>query len=396
MSKLHAGKFAPKHRGPKWHALWIGEAYNPRVVAQAKTASGAYAIRSKATHEVFYVGESSRGTIWKTLLRHVQAPLSFGEVRETGVLKMHPSHYEVALHITSRGHRPRASSKRKTTLAKRGVAHRTDADQRATFAQARWIQNLHPTMNKDDGNSAKATEEYRAHVARQEAEDRERNLLVFNPSDVFQGGRRVGHFKSKKKAIAAGKNLVRKTGQPAIVVTPNGRPRSRERWHTGNPAPKGALTELGKLTRLEPKGGRVLRWSLREAPSLSYDAAGRLFIVYTGKIVRSSSPAELREYSRTHWGKRGFGVVRSGGVATGPFTRIGAAKSVTYTTQKGADHELVDYVHPFGEGAPAKGFLPPQIVEHGCVGGCGPRCAANGSIALHGGTYRVTSRGIVG
>ena len=123
---------------------------------------------------------------------------------------------------------------------------------------------------------------------------------------------------------------------------------------------------------------------------------GRLFIVYMGRIVRASTPAEIREYGRTHWGKAPRGHVRAGGVAPGPFVRIGAAKSITYTTQKGMDSELVDYVHPFGEGASLKGFIPSQIVEHECVGGCGARCAARGALALQGGSYRVTSRGIVG
>lgn len=334
---------------PKWHALWVDGKYNPRVVAQAKVASGAYAIRRKDTHEVLYVGESSRGTIWKTLLRHFQAPLSFAAQRETGVLRGSPAEYDVALHVTSRGHRPRPpsptkpqKSKRLRTLERRGVPHRTDADQRAMASQARWIARLKPAQNKDDGMSAAAADEYRAHRAQQEAEDRGRNLLEFNP------------------------------------------------------APEGALTELGKLTRLEPTRGKILRWSLRQAPSLAYDDAGRLFIVYTGKIVRSSTPAEIREYGRTHWGQTATGKVRAGGVAPLPFVRLATAKSITYTTKKGADAELVDYVHPFGEGASSRGFLPPQIVEHECLGGCGPRCAARGALALHGGSYRVTSRGIVG
>ncbi len=336
---------------PKWHALWIGDGYNPRVVGAARIASGAYAIRGAKDHVVRYVGESSRGTLWKTMLRHFQAPDSFASVRETGVFTGDPRKYEVALHVTSRGHRPRApasgasESKRLRDLKRRGVAHTTTADQKAMAAQARWIARLRPTKNRDDGLAGgDPAEEYREHLRKQEAEDEARPFF-------------------------------------------------------DNPAPPtGTLKFLGKLTEITWKG-KALRWSLREAPDLGYDKegpGGRLFIVYTGRIVRSSTPAEIRDYRRMHWGQRGRGVVREGRIAVGPFVELGAAKSITYSTTKGLDRELVDYVHPFGEGAPAAGFVPPRLVEHECTGGCGPRCAARGSISLTGGSYYVTTRGIVG
>lgn len=325
---------------PKWHALIVGEDFNSRVRDAAKEASGAYAVRDRASHEVKYVGESSRGSLWKTLLRHFQAPESFRKVRE-GFVSRSPERYEVALHVTSRGARPRESSQRGKDLRKKGKRVRTDADQAASRAQAAWIASLRPTHNKDDGTADAVAQELRATRARQEAEDRDAGAFggLLNPSSP--------------------------------------------------------LTEIGLLTRLS-YGSRVLRWSLRDAPSLAYDDAGRLFVVYRGRVVRSSTPAEIKKYAASHWGQRGAGKVRDGGLAVGPFTRLGTSKSITYTTKKGSDPLLVDYVHPWGEGAPSKGFVAPFVVEHECTGGCGPRCAARGAIALHGGSYRVTDRGIVG
>ncbi len=156
------------------------------------------------------------------------------------------------------------------------------------------------------------------------------------------------------------------------------------------PRPEGAvLTELGRLTRLDDLG-----WSLRDAPVLAYDRAKRLFIVYAGKVTRPSSRAEVREYVRTHWGQRGRGVVRNGGIAVGPFVSRGKSRVIQYTTKKGLDREIVDYEHTWGEGKAGR-FVPPTVLEHVCRG-CGPRCAAGGALALAGGTYTVGLLGIRG
>jgi hypothetical protein len=155
-----------------------------------------------------------------------------------------------------------------------------------------------------------------------------------------------------------------------------------------NPAPpSSALVELGRLTRLD---GFV--WSLRDAPVLAYDDRGRLFIVYVGKVVRSSSTSELREYARTHWGAKGRGDCRGGSIADPPFVSHGSSRSIQYTTRKGSDRELVDYVHAWGEGGSGK-LVPPRVLEHDCGK---PRCPWTGALALAGGSYTVTERGIVG
>ncbi|MEJ7812895.1 MAG: hypothetical protein WKG32_20945 [Gemmatimonadaceae bacterium] len=155
--------------------------------------------------------------------------------------------------------------------------------------------------------------------------------------------------------------------------------------------PSGHLVELGILTALEQADGTVLAWKTKVAPVLSYDERRRLFVVYVGKVARPSSRAERRSYARTHWGKAGRGDCRNGAIAPGPFRSHGRGARIIYTTRKGADRELVEYVHEWAEG----GGTAPEVLEHACRG-CGPRCAAKGAITLHGGSYKVEDRGIVG
>ncbi len=342
-----------------WRALWVGEGFNPAIEKEAKSASGAYAIRERKTHVVRYVGESSRGVLWKTLLRHFQAPDSFAQVREAGIFTGDPKRYEVAILVTSRGPRPRAPalgsrpSKRLQGLRSRKVPHTTAADQRAMKAQAAWIARLKPTINKDDGKADVAAD-YRAHLAKQEAEERDRGF-EFNP-----------------------------------------------RARRDNPKPKGGLVLLGLLTGLvftSSAGKRfALSWPLKTAPLLAYDGAGRLFIVYRGKVEGPSSGAQQKEYARTHWGAPSGGKLLGGGAAVGPFCVVGEATDVTYTTKKGlgSSAKLVDWVHEFGEGSRKK-LVRPRLVTHDCrAGHCGPRCAARGALGLSGGSYHVTERGIVG
>lgn len=687
---------------PRWLKLWIGSGFNPKVSERARVSSGAYAIRSSKTHVVAYVGESSRGTLWKTLLRHFQAPDSFRDVREAGIFTGDPRHYEVALHVTSKGHRPRApakgskESKRLRELKRRGVKYTTAADQKALDKQAEWIAALRPTVNMDDGKAAAAdvAREVREAQARLRAEEEDDPFgLRRNPGRRETGyhvlawdgdhrtvqdfhGRFAGkskHYEKTKTAIlawarawmAANKSrtvgrvapdkygphvsiehvtrgvgssfarwlgdgsggwepfsgealssgqkkpaaasavapvsvaeaydvelratldaeeargrlaararrwdLLRDLGSsvdtPAValsamaddhwsllleheaaayearkseriaaasasvaapeftaaeakrlrsglaaqeredmrqieaeraaglrpghvplagVALEDARARTAAgaevaeqaaaaRWASGmaaveqarvsalrgdadaasvaayavrqwasvrpsaarldewdriaaelselergasvkpagygeigkagqvrmfNPSKhRGALVQLGLMTRLHvARGGApllVLGWSLRDAPILAYDEAGRLVVGYRGPVVRAADPSELREYKRTHWGAVGQGKVRDCGAAPAPLVSWGRASGVTYATRKGGDRAVVDYVHVFGEGGSGPVVLP-SVVRHECAGGCGPKCAAAGAISLVGGSYRVTSRGIVG
>lgn len=82
---------------PQWRALVVRGALSEALRVEIEAASGAYAIREKDSHRVVYVGESSRGRMWKTMLRHFQAPESFRKVRETGIFATRaPERYEVA------------------------------------------------------------------------------------------------------------------------------------------------------------------------------------------------------------------------------------------------------------------------------------------------------------
>jgi len=162
--------------------------------------------------------------------------------------------------------------------------------------------------------------------------------------------------------------------------------------------PQGALTALGRLTRMivSERGTLVdLHWPLRSAPLLAYDEAKRLHIVYVGKVERASTASEVAEYKRSHWGAEPQGKVSSGGVAVAPWRSLGVGVSITYTTRKGLDADPVDYVHPWGEGGP-KTFAAPRVVVHECRGGCASRCGAAGAVGLSGGSYTVSARGIVG
>lgn len=160
------------------------------------------------------------------------------------------------------------------------------------------------------------------------------------------------------------------------------------------------LVELGKLTKLvyrDVASGRrrVIALGLRDAPILAYDPTKRvanLVIVYATRVVGRASAAAIREYSRTHWGAEGQGQRVAGDVALEPLTELGPGLSIAYTTRKGADRDLVDWDHEWGKGASGK-FIVPAVKEHRCAV---PRCATKGRLALAGGTYRVTDRGIVG
>lgn len=152
--------------------------------------------------------------------------------------------------------------------------------------------------------------------------------------------------------------------------------------------PDGFLVELGRLTALEVKsriGGTVssAKWSVRAAPILAYDLRGRLFIVYVDGGARQAARSERSRYRATHWGQEGRGELRDGAIVSGSCAVWGVGTRITYTTKKGEDRELVDYVHDWGEGA-TSAWEPPLVVRHGA------------KFALAGGTYRVDTRGIVG
>lgn len=300
---------------PRWRALVVRGDYSADVKTEADGASGAYAVREKDGHRVVYVGESSRGRMWRTMLRHFQAPESFRKVRERGVFTRSPERYEVALWVTSKGERPRGGAK--------------GADQAAMKAQAEWIRALDPASNVDDGEAYE---------------------LPTEDDDPWGG-------------------LLETRANPSHPVV-----------------------ELGRLTALEWKGG-ARRFALMSAPRLVV-VRSRLLIVYPdGAGERRSTKVEDREYARLHWGSRGKSVAFEGRTSLGPFRVLGVGTSITYTTAKG-EAALVDWEHAWGEGArTGMRWRAPTVIEHRCSA---KACDASGLLALRGGTYRVSARGIVG
>lgn len=65
---------------PHWHKLLVGPGYNRDVFRAAHKKSGVYALKNTDTGRVLYVGHSHTGRLWKTMLRHIQAPDSFERV----------------------------------------------------------------------------------------------------------------------------------------------------------------------------------------------------------------------------------------------------------------------------------------------------------------------------
>lgn len=193
---------------------------------------------------------------------------------------------------------------------------------------------------------------------------------------------------------AAGKALAKQRAELGTgTVETKGKHKGQLRLFNPRSLKPGQLVELGKLTELEwidDAGKRhAQRWAVSRAPILAYDSAGKLAIVYGGKRAGKASSSARAEYSRTHWGKAGKGDLVAGGVLEGAAKEKGRAISVIYTTTKGDDARAVDYWHVFGEAASSPRWTPPTL-RGASVRGVGE------ALRLEGGSYRVTTDGIVG
>jgi predicted nucleic acid-binding Zn-ribbon protein len=170
-----------------------------------------------------------------------------------------------------------------------------------------------------------------------------------------------------------------------------------ERTVKANPGVDG-FVELGKVTCVEwRQDGRRRKetWSLSSAPILAYTPRaprGGLVVIYPVAVRGRASAAALKEYAKTHWGKHGAGEQIDGDRALEPLRARGELLAITYTTEKGTDVEPVDYEHKFGDGAKGA-WTPPTLLEHRCGS---KKCSGENMVAIRGGTYRVTSHGIVG
>ncbi len=144
----------------------------------------------------------------------------------------------------------------------------------------------------------------------------------------------------------------------------------------------GHLIALGWVSRLETTNGK--RVVVPRRTLLAYDPSkkrGGLVLVFDARTSRAKAPASaVKEYKRTHWGEGGAWGISSGEAPElPPRDRKGVPlMRVVYTTKKGGDRGLVDYDHAF------EGTLPVLV-----------RCAQKRA-QIHGGSYRVTERGIVG
>lgn len=162
------------------------------------------------------------------------------------------------------------------------------------------------------------------------------------------------------------------------------------------------LVELGRLVRIEWREGRrrcSRDWALRSAPVLGYETTlerASLLIVYRPRVVGRASARGVAHYAATHWGKLGSMQEVEGDTLEGDDLEVlGPCHRVVYATRKGSD-ELVDFDHVFGSvegpGKPKmlRRFTPPDVCTAASSG------VPRGTLQLAGGTYRVTSHGIVG
>jgi hypothetical protein len=244
------------------------------------------------------------------------------------------------------------------------------------------------------------------HAAKSFREVRE-GFVTEKPDDydvaiaVTSHGKRARHKSGRDERALAQEVAWIKSLRPSTNVT-GGEERITLAGESDDPwggllNPAGAMHKLGVLVRityLDHTGReRALRFSVRRGPQCVYDARGRLYLAYvSGRAVREATPEEVAEYKKVHWGQRGKGDVYAGAVALPPFKRLGPSVTITYAAAKGSS-DLKDWIHPWGEGGRGR-FTPPMVLVHSCQKG--PKCAGHGRVCLHGGTYRVTERGIVG
>jgi hypothetical protein len=142
----------------------------------------------------------------------------------------------------------------------------------------------------------------------------------------------------------------------------------------------GQLVALGWLVELHTKSGKVI--TAPRSTLLAYDPRAKvrgLVIVYGVKTSRAKAPPSAeKEYKRTHWGQGGAWGISSGDAPEARGAVGVLCTRVIYATKKGGDRDLVNYDHTFEK-------TMPQLVK-----------AGGSRVQFHGGTYRVTERGIVG
>lgn len=144
----------------RWWPLVEGGELSPKLHAAMRDRSGVYAIRKKGAAEVLYVGESHCGKLWRTMLRHFQAPQTFKTIGRGSFAVRHPENYEVAFRVTSKGNRKcRAPHGRPS-----------NADLSAIALETKWIEKLKPTINREEVGEDDTAFDFGANVAPREEE----------------------------------------------------------------------------------------------------------------------------------------------------------------------------------------------------------------------------------
>ena len=134
-----------------------------------------------------------------------------------------------------------------------------------------------------------------------------------------------------------------------------------------------------------------LEWAKRgfeEPPPEAYAEPGMVIAETTETVTEElANPRRRRnptpDYKAAHWGREAPNGVQSasaGDPSKGPLVAYGELRSVTYSTRKGKDRELVDYVHAFRKERPVLAF----------------NREGKGRLIVVGGSYTCEARGIVG
>lgn len=125
----------------KWQRLIVGGELSPRLKRAMQDRSGVYAIRRIGDREVLYVGQSHCGKLWRTMLRHFQAPQTFKTIGRGSfaVPSSTAADYEIAFQVTRAG-----ADQCEARIPK----SRADAEL-VWNLETKWIEDLRPTVNRE-------------------------------------------------------------------------------------------------------------------------------------------------------------------------------------------------------------------------------------------------------
>ncbi len=424
----------------RWRPLIVGGGWNAELRRAFAGNSGAYAIRDKKTRRVVYVGESNTGRGWKTLTRHFQdASGKFAKLRETFTSST-PDAFEASLWVTSKGARKEGDPKAMSAQAELITRFRKEGHKLVNVDDGRASVEALRTSGRDRRLAAHARTSTPAPPPSRDVSNEEEDYfgsfsnpknpppkLVDVPTerradartpDLFTGRTRLeeggkaqrrdwkGDAERLARELAACRAPQKESSpeqkKPSLPPPPPKRPEGfgelDAKGQAGMFRNPGGLVSLGYLVSIAYRDAsgrrRVMHWGARRAPIVAYDPAKKaasLVLIFAPSYAGEGTAKGEKEYKRTHWGQAGAGERLAGDVLRGKAPKLGTALEITYATSKGADVELVNYWHVFGDYgtlALKKAFIPPAVVA-ATLGG-------RQLVRLDGGTYTVTAHGIVG